>query len=55
MHIYMIDPKKIPSIPTLPSSDPTSTLSDPILHPPFDDTLPSSDPIMPVVPPENCC
>jgi hypothetical protein len=23
MHIYMIDPKKIPSIPTLPPSDPT--------------------------------
>ena len=31
MHIYMIDPKKIPSIPTLPPSDPTLPLSDPTL------------------------
>jgi len=43
MHIYMIDPKKSPSIPTLPPSDPTLPLSAPTLPPP-DPTLPAFSP-----------
>ena len=31
MHIYMIDPKEVPSIPTLPPSVPTLTPNDPTL------------------------